>query len=86
MNAELGRVWGAVAIRRDLRRMARLRADGLSFGAAVALGLGLGHVRPRPRDHLQYPGAGPAGDRDAVTSDFESAMTDIRPSTSNRVR
>jgi hypothetical protein len=57
----------------DLRRMARLRAGGLSFGASVALGLGLGHAKSgRPRG-IKYNGDGLDGDRRAIEAVFEAA-------------
>ena len=56
----------------DLKRMARLRAGGLSFRAALTLGLGLSHVEPS-RGSIRYNGAGFKGDREAIGRDFANA-------------
>lgn len=73
-------------MRRDLKRMARLRAEGMSFGAAVVLGLGLGSAKPRRRDHIQYNGAGLAGDQEAIGRDFTIAIDAAKQAIRNRGR
>lgn len=60
----------------DLKRMARLRATGLSFGSALALGLGLGHVAS-PNGRVRYNGAGFKGDREAIGQDFRKAIDKV---------
>ncbi len=60
--------------RHDLRRFAKMRASGSSFGAAVAMGLGLDHVKPSDAARPKYNGAGLEGDRDAIAGDFRRAI------------
>lgn len=62
-----------MAKRRDLRRMARLRATGMSFRSALALGIGLGHAVRQPTAP-KYNGRGFAGDQEAIGSDFQTAI------------
>jgi hypothetical protein len=64
----------AVTARHDLRRFARMRASGLSFGAAVATGLGLGHAKSQIIGKPKYNGAALVGDRDAIAGDFREAV------------
>jgi len=70
---------------RSLQRMARLRADGFSFGAAVALDLDLGHANPGRRSP-GYNGAGLAGDWKAVEADFTVALRRRAPLTAGGVQ
>ena len=61
--------------RHDLRRFAKMRASGMSFGTAIALGLGLDHARVASNDAKpKYNGAGLSGDRDAIAGDFRRAI------------
>jgi hypothetical protein len=73
-------------MRRGLERMARLRAEGLSFGAAFALGFGLGHAKTTPRRVIRYNGAGLAGDRNAVEGEFAAEARRVAPSIADRVQ
>jgi hypothetical protein len=57
-----------------MKRFARLRAGGLSFGAAFALGLGCSSSRSRRAGKPAYNGAGMAGDREAIATDFRKAL------------
>ena len=57
----------------NLKRMAKLRATGMSFGSALTLGLGLGHVAAS-NGRVRYNGAGFKGDREAVGQDFRQAI------------
>jgi hypothetical protein len=57
----------------DLKRMARLRAAGLSVRSALTLGLSLAHV-DASRGTTRYNGAGLKGDREAVARDFAKAV------------
>ena len=78
-------VGGDVTARHDLRRFAKMRASGMSFGTAVALGLGLDHARVRLGDAKpKYNGAGLAGDRDAIAGDFRRALTRAKGDDSSR--
>ena len=56
-----------------LKRMARLRAVGLSFSSALTLGLSLGHIAAS-RGQARYNGAGFKGDREAIGGDFAKAV------------
>jgi hypothetical protein len=77
---------GDNSMRRGLEHLARLRAEGLSFSAAVALGLGLGHTKTPSRGAIRYNGAGLAGDRKAVEADFAAAFQRVAPPVATRVR
>jgi hypothetical protein len=68
----------------DLKRMARLRAGGLSFGAAIAIGLGMDHAKVKAGRRPVYNGAGLAGDRKALESDFNVAIQRLGFRLSNR--
>jgi len=57
----------------DLKRMARRRATGLSFGSALMIGLGLGRVASS-NSRVRYNGAGFKGDREAIGQDFHRAI------------
>ncbi len=69
----------AMAITRDLRRMARLRAGGMSFGSALVVGIGLGHALSRPISPPKYNGKGFAGDHEAIANDFHTAIDKVAP-------
>ncbi len=63
-----------MTVKHDMQRFARLRASGLSFGSAFALGLGLGHIERSSGKAPRYNGAGLVGDKDALASDFRRAI------------
>lgn len=62
-----------MAVRSDLKRMAKLRLTNLSFGSAFTLALGLGHIASSS-GRGRYNGAGFEGDRKAIGQDFRSAI------------
>ena len=68
----------SVTYRRDILRFAKLRAGGLPFGSALALGFGLDHAKLN-RDETRYNGAGLDGDRDAIGGDFGRAIEKATP-------
>jgi hypothetical protein len=73
-------------MRRGLERMARLRTEGLSFGAAFALGFGLNHAKTKARRVIRYNGAGLVGDRKAVEADFTTASQRVAASIGDRAQ
>lgn len=73
-------------MRREVERMARIRKDRTSLGAALISGLGLDRLPRHATIGVKYTGAGLSGDRQAIHGDFARAMNVLAPKPKNGAR